>query len=96
MTICAILLCLLAQDSGVFEGPVRLKADGKVIDTGDAWGHSGPWVADVDEDGKRDLVVGDFSGKFRFFRNVGSESEPRYAAQEYLKAGGVEAEVPIY
>jgi hypothetical protein len=66
------------------------------IDTGEAWGHSGPALADVDGDGLRDLVVGDFSGKFRFYKNVGSNSEPKYAAFKFVQAGKTDAQVPIY
>jgi hypothetical protein len=50
----------------------------------------------VDGDGRRDLLVGDFSGLFRLYRNVGTDREPKFAAGEVLKAGGVEAKVPIY
>jgi hypothetical protein len=50
----------------------------------------------VDGDGRRDLLVGDFGGLFRLYRNVGTERAPRYAAAETLKAGGEEAKVPIY
>lgn len=82
--------------AGVFHAPVRLKAADGVIDTGPAWGHSGPWVADVDGDGKRDLVVGDFSGLFHLYHNEGTNQEPRYAKAVNLKAGGVDAKVPIY
>lgn len=85
-----------AKDQAVFHKPVRLKADGEFIDTGEAWGHSGPWVADVDGDGLRDLIVGDFSGQFRVYKNTGGDNEPKYAKCEYLKAGGEIAKVPIY
>ncbi|HEY8505271.1 MAG TPA: hypothetical protein VIL46_11860 [Gemmataceae bacterium] len=85
-----------AAEPDVFHKPVRLKAAGQVIDAGEAWGHCGPTLADVDGDGKRDLVVGDFSGKFRYYRNVGTDAKPEYAALEYLRAGGEVAQVPIY
>ncbi len=52
-----------------------LLADG-VIDSGSSWGHSGPWVEDVDGDGLKDLVAGDFSGLFRFYRNAGTNPQP--------------------
>ena len=73
--------------AGLFEPPVRLRAADGVIDSGPDWGHSGPWVEDVDGDGRRDLVVGDFSGLFRLYRNVGTDREPRFAASVNLKAG---------
>jgi hypothetical protein len=82
--------------SSVFEKPVRLKAGDAVIDSGPQWAHSGPCLHDVDGDGKRDLLVGDFSGLFRLYRNVGTDREPRFAAAEVLMAGGVQAKVPIY
>ena len=76
--------------------PVRLAAADGVIDSGATWGHCGPWLVDVDGDGVRDLVVGDFSGLFRFYRNVGTNQQPRYAKAVNLRAGGVDAKVPIY
>jgi hypothetical protein len=82
--------------TGIFHAPTRLSAADGVIDSGEAWGHSGPWVEDVDGDGRRDLVVGDFSGLFRFYRNEGTSAAPRYAAAVNLQAGGVDAKVPIY
>jgi hypothetical protein len=86
----------LADDASVFEKPVRLEADGKVIDTGDNSGHSGPTMADVDGDGIPDLVVGDFSGKFRVCRNRARSGTPQLGPMTYLQAGGVPAKVPIY
>src|SRR5262249_34070169 len=78
-----------------FEAPVRLKAGDGFIDTGAAWGHASPWLVDVDGDGKRDLVVGDFSGKFRLFLNTGTDAKPLYKAAGFLQAGGVDAHVSI-
>jgi hypothetical protein len=84
----------VATDS--FHAPARLSAADGVIDSGPSWGHAGPWVEDVDGDGRRDLVVGDFSGLFRLYRNEGTNQEPRYAAAVNLEAGDADAKVPIY
>ena len=83
-------------DVSVFLKPIRLQAEGVDIDTGDQGGHSGPCMADVDGDGLRDLVVGDYSGKFRFYKNVGSATKPRYAAFKLLKAGNTPPTEPKY
>jgi len=83
-------------ENELFDRPTRLVATDGVIDTGPSWGHSGPWVEDVNGDGLRDLVVGDFSGLFHFYRNQGTNREPKYAAAVNLQAGGVDAKVPIY
>jgi hypothetical protein len=79
-----------------FEPPVRLKANGRVIDTGAAWGHSSPSVTDLNGDGKPDLVVGDFSGKLRRYLNVGSAGAPEYVDDGLIQAGGEDAHVKIY
>ena len=92
----AMFITRPVRAAGEFEPPVRLEADGKVIDTGAEWGHSSPAVFDVDGDKLDDLIVGDFSGKFRIYKNVGKADAPKYTAGELLKAGGVPAEVNIY
>jgi hypothetical protein len=83
-------------EKDLFHPPVRLAAADGIIDSGPSWGHSGPWVEDVDGDGVKDLVVGDFSGLFRFYRNEGTNKKPRYAKAVILQAGGAPAKVPIY
>jgi hypothetical protein len=83
-------------EKDIFHSPVRLMATDGFIDSGPSWGHSSPWVVDVDGDGVNDLVVGDFSGLFHFYRNEGTNKQPRYAKAGNLQAGGVDAKVPIY
>jgi hypothetical protein len=83
-------------EKDIFHPPVRLTGADGVIDSGPSWGHSSPWIVDVDGDGVNDLVVGDFSGLFRFYRNEGTNKQPRYAKMVNLQAGGVDAKVPIY
>lgn len=71
-----------------FETPVRLKADGEVIDTGEHIAHSGPAFADINEDGKTDLLVGNFRGTIEYFENVGTNEAPEYAKGKMLEAEG--------
>lgn len=86
-----------SADDEVFERPVRLEADGEVIDSGkEAWAHSGPCVEDLDGDGLPDLIVGDFSGTFRVYKNVGKPHAPVYHDTGKLQAGGEDAKVRIY
>ena len=85
-------------DGSRFAEPVRLEADGEPIDIGKLSkdGHAGPWIADVDGDGDRDLVVGDFPGHFWLFENTGTDEDVRYAGRGKLQAGGEAAKTPIY
>jgi hypothetical protein len=78
--------------------PVRIEADGEPIDISkmSSHAHAGPWLADVDEDGDRDLLVGDFPGYFWFFENIGSDSRPNFTAQLKLLAGDTAAKTPVY
>jgi hypothetical protein len=83
-------------EKDLFHPPVRLQAADGFIDSGPSGGHSGPWLVDVDGDGVRDLVVGDMSGFFRFYRNEGTDRQPRYAKAVNLQAGGADAKVRVY
>ena len=44
-----------------------------------------PYVFDLDQDGVRDLICGANDGYVRFYRNLGTNAEPRLAAEETLK-----------
>lgn len=74
-----------------FDAPVRLEADGKVIRV-EAPGYAAPCWADIDRDGKPDLLVGQFNqGKIHAFRNLG---DGKLAKGTWLEAEGSVAEVP--
>jgi len=90
--------CLQAGEGGVprveFEPPVRLKADGQFIDTGEHIAHAGPLVTDLDADGKPDLLVGNFRGHIQVYLNKGSRQQPEYVSRGLLKAGAEAAKIP--
>ena len=81
------------QQSSVDElsPPVRLEADGVAIDSAKHNGHSGPLLADLDGDGKAELLVGTFKGFLQLYANTGSATEPRFASRGLLQAGGKDA-----
>ncbi len=77
--------------AGEFERPVRLKAGGVVVRV-ESPGYAAPCWADVDGDGKKDLLVGQFNqGKIRVYKNLG---DGNLAAGVWLQADGQVAEVP--
>jgi hypothetical protein len=76
-----------------FQEGVKLKADGQVIDVD--IGHLVPCVTDWNADGKKDLIVGQFSGgKIRLYLNHGTDSAPVFKEFTYLRAGGAEISLP--
>lgn len=77
-----------------FEKAVRLKGGDEFIRVeGPGW--ACPGLADIDADGKLDLLVGQFNkGKIRVFKGSGAKGEFKFAAGDWLKAEGAVAEVP--
>jgi hypothetical protein len=89
----AALLATTALSADELAPPFRVEASGKPIDVD--IGHAAPLLADLDGDGVRDLLVGQFGdGKLRFYRNTGNNTAPKFAALEWVKAGGADAKVP--
>ena len=64
------------------EGPVRVESPG----------YASPCWADLDDDGLKDLLVGQFNGgKIRVYKHLGSS---KFAPGEWLEAEGKIAQVP--
>ena len=76
-----------------FGEPVKIEAGGEPISS--SIGHASPVVMDFDGDGRKDLLVGQFSGgKLRVYLNKGTNGKPELGEFFYLEAGGEEARVP--
>jgi hypothetical protein len=76
-----------------FQSGVRLQADGKNIDV--KIGHLVPAVMDWNGDGKKDLIVGQFSGgRISVFLNKGSDDAPVFKDFSLLRADTKEIRLP--
>ncbi len=74
--------------------PVHVQAAGQPIDVAIV-GHSAPFYGDVDGDGIKDLLVGQFDdGRLRIYRNLGTNSSPRFESYQWFEAGGAIGSVP--
>lgn len=66
--------------------PVQLMAGDKPIDV---YGRPSPCFGDFRGTGKLDLICGEFIDGFTYYENIGTRTEPRYAAGRPLALGGV-------
>ncbi len=87
LAFCGVGACAATE----FERPVRLKAGGIPVRV-ESPGYAAPCWADIDGDGLKDLLVGQFQkGKIRVFKNLGGG---KLAEGVWLQAEGQVAEVP--
>jgi hypothetical protein len=85
--VCTSALCAAAE----FEKPIRLKGGDEYVRV-ESPGWAAPCVADINHDGKPDLLVGQFKrGKIRVYKAL---DNMRFAAGQWLEAEGAVAEVP--
>ena len=69
------------DDKPEYQQPVRVQSAGKDLEV---FGWPSPNFADFDGDGDLDLICGEFLDGFTYFENIGSRSEPKYAAGRRL------------
>ena len=93
MMLAVLGLCATAWADSELEKPVAILAGEKPIDV--QVGHAAPFMADLDGDGVRDLLVGQMGkGHLRVYKNVGSNSAPKFAEFALFRAAGEDATVP--
>jgi hypothetical protein len=86
-----LALCAAPCGAADFEPPVRLKGGDAAVRV-ESPGYACPAWADMDGDGKKDLIVGQFAkGKMQVFKGLGGT---KFAAGTWLQAEGKVAEVP--
>jgi len=73
--------------------PVLIMGETGPVKT-EAWGLAHPSVYDWNQDGKKDLIIGEFQGKakFRVYLNAGTDSKPEFTDKWFYgnKVGGEE------
>ena len=90
-----VLFAPLLQEGeeSVFEEPKIIQAGDKPIDVD--IGHAAPFMVDLDGDGLKDLLVGQFGeGKLRIYRNVGTKESPKFDSFTWFQDGTKEGRVP--
>jgi hypothetical protein len=84
----------IAATADELRPPIHVTAEGKPIDV-ERDGHAAPFFGDIDGDGCRDLLVGEFyQGRLRIYRNVGTDREPRFDESTWFQAGTELGRVP--
>jgi hypothetical protein len=77
----------------VLKEGVKIECGGKPIDV--EIGHLVPCVVDWNNDGKKDLIVGQFQkGLIRLYLNQGADDAPVFKDFSYLQAGGAQISLP--
>ena len=54
---------------------------------------SSPDVLDLDGDGKKDILTGNYNGELFFYSNTGSDAEPNFTGYESVESDGVQIDL---
>jgi len=81
---------VLLNESG--SGPADFRSETIILNDdagqGVPTGRSSVAVADLNGDGRKDLVVGNTEGQLMFYANTGTDAAPQFAGYEAIEAGG--------
>lgn len=86
---------IAAADDTLFHDPQILEADGKIIAV-ESPGYAAPCLADLDGDGIRDLLVGQYKdGKLSFYKGLATrDGSLAFAAHAWLETGDEIVKIP--
>ncbi|MBA7622189.1 hypothetical protein ES703_29561 [subsurface metagenome] len=89
--ISSFLIVVYAQ-APLFLDPDSIQANGVNIHV-DLYGS--PYAYDWDDDGKKDLIIGQFtSGAIRFYANIGTHFNPVFGNYVWIQADGIGITLP--
>jgi len=77
----------------VFAGSTPVLNGGVTLDAGSV---SAATVLDLNGDGKKDLLVGEYLGNLHFFENTGTDSDPAFNGKVLLEASGTIYDCSFY
>lgn len=72
---------LLENENGKYINKGKIVAGASPMET---YGAPGANMADFDNDGKRDIICGEFRDKLTWFKNIGTRSKPKFDEGEFL------------
>ncbi len=85
-------MTLAGANASVFAPPFRVQAEEGYINVAQC--HAAPVYEDIDGDGVKELLVGQFGeGRIRLYRNHGTNERPVFKEHMLLQAGGKEIEI---
>lgn len=100
MALSLIPIDTFAEEEKWYKDVIQVMVDGKPLNTADGrpsrdgkWfkaeqlGHAAPIYYDWDKDGRKDLLVGGFSGRFRVYLNEGQDDAPVFNGYNWVRAG---------
>ena len=74
-------LYLLENQNGKYINKGKIVAGDKPLET---YGAPGANMADFDNDGRLDIICGEFLDKLTWYKNIGTRSEPKFAEGRFL------------
>jgi hypothetical protein len=75
-----------------FIAAMAVQADGENLIV--PWLRSSPDVADLNGDGRKDLISGNTAGELLFYANVATDEEPAFSEPAYVESDGVPIDLP--